>query len=209
MNKFRLILVAILVAFLILISVFFYGRYLGGQEAKLQAQPLAVSSQLILDRITSQYFLVTKTVFMDSQAEIDTPKRADWTDLFVGKKITVRGLIRVDVGVDLKNLAVKDIVVDSAKKTVTISLPPAAILDSSLFGELDLVEDKAILDKIKGFFKNTQNEDYNLALSTLLKKATEQVSSDGRIFNEARGDSIKLVELIATGLAQDYRVIVE
>lgn len=123
--------------------------------ALLKARPTTVSSQIILDRITSQYFLVTKTVFSDSKVEIDTPKNNNWTDLFVGKKIIVSGVIRTDVGVDMKNLTLDNIVVDSAKKTVTIKLPHAEILDSSLYGQLDFSENKAIVDKLKSFFNDT------------------------------------------------------
>jgi hypothetical protein len=129
--------------------------------------------------------------------------------LFVGKKITVRGMIRVDVGVDMKNLSLDNIIVDSEKKIVTIKLPHAEILDSSLFGELDIDEDKAIVEKLKGFFKDTQNDDYNLALRTLIENAKSQVTADETIFTEARADSVKLVELIVTGMLKDYQVRIE
>jgi hypothetical protein len=209
MNRLKTIFILVIVAFLLLIGVFFYGRQQGKQAATTKEEALNVSSQLILDRITSQYFLVTKSVFVDSKAEIETPKSNDWKDLFTGSKITVRGIIRVDVGVDMKGLTVDNVVVDPDKKTVTISLPKAAVLDSSLFGELDVEVDKAIVDKIKGLFKNTQKDDYNLAIQTLQTNATDRVSSDGSIFNEARADSIKLVELIVTSMLKDYKVIVE
>lgn len=209
MEKFKTITILLLVIMLLFAGVFWYGRHLGKLAAESKEQPLNVSSRLILDRITSQYFLVTKTVFVDSQAEIETPKQNDWKDIFIGSKITVSGLMRVDVGVDAKNLAEKDIAVDAREKTVTISLPPAAVLDSSLYGEIDIREDKAIIDKIKSLLKDTSNEDYNRALEILREKATDQVLADGRIFNEARADSIKLVELIVTSALKDYRVIVK
>lgn len=209
MARFKTILIFVLIILLFLSGIFWYGRYLGRRAATPEDRPLEVSSQLILDRISNQYFLVTKTVFMDSKAEIETPKHDDWKDLFVGSKITVRGLIRVDVGVDAKGLGLKDIMIDPRQKTVTISLPPAAILDASLYGELDIDEDKAILDKLKSLFQDTRNEDYNRALNTLLDVATSQVSAEGRIFNEARADAIKLVELIVANLLKDYHVIVK
>ncbi len=209
MKIFKLVLILTLAALLILSGVFFYGRYLGKQAATPKEQAPNVSSQLILDRITSQYFLVTKTVFADTKVEIETPKSNDWKDLFVGNKITVGGLVRVDVGLDMKGLGLEDIAVDPGNKSVTIDLPAATVLDSSLYGELDFNEDKAILDKLKSLFKDTQNEDYNNALQTLLAKATEQVSANGSIFNEARADSIKLVELIVVSLLKDYKVIVK
>lgn len=209
MKRFNLIIYTTIFALLLLIGVFFYGRHQGKLAATPGVAAVNVSSQLILDRISSEYFLVTKTVFADSQAEIETPKQNDWKDLFVGSKITVSGLIRVDIGVDMKELSAADIIVDASEKTVTISLPLATVLDSSLYGELDFKEDKAILDKLKSLFKDTENEDYNRALQTLLTNATKQVSAEGGIFNEARVDSAKLIELIVNGLLQDYRVIVK
>ena len=101
MNRIKIILIFIVIALLLFAAVFFYGRYEGAQAALLKARPATVSSQIILDQITSQYFLVTKTVFADSKVEINTPKNNNWTDLFVGKKIIVDGVIRTDVGVDI------------------------------------------------------------------------------------------------------------
>ena len=209
MNRLKVILLFVVVALLILVAVFFYGRYQGKTAAELEIRPPVINSQVILERITNQYFLVTKTVFVNSKAEIETPKNNDWTDLFTGKKLTVLGLIRVDVGVDMKNMRPENVVVDSQKKIITINLPHAEILDSSLYGQLDLVADKSIAEKLKDLFKNTQNEDYNLALETLIANADSQVKSDESIFNSAREDSSKLVNLIVSGILQDYQVIIK
>jgi hypothetical protein len=209
MNRIKVILLFVIVALLILVTVFFYGRYQGKKLGVAESKPSVVNSQVILDRITNQYFLVTKTVFVNSKAEIDTPKNNNWTDLFTGKKITVLGLIRVDVGVDMKNMRLENIVVDSKNKIVTISLPHAEILDSSLSGELDVIADKSILEKIKGLFKNTQNEDYNIALKTLIDSADSQVMADESIFESARTDSVKLVTLIVTSMLSDYQVVIK
>jgi hypothetical protein len=209
MNRIKIILIFVVIVLLLFVAVFFYGRYEGTQAALLKARSATVSSQIILDRITSQYFLVTKTVFSDSKVEIETPKNNNWTDLFVGKKIIVDGVIRTDVGVDMKNLSLNNIIVDSDKKTVTIKLPHAEILDSSLYGQLDFSENKAIVDRLKGFFKDTQNEDYNLALKALVDNAKTEVSADEEIFTQARADSVKLVTLIVSGMLKDYQVIIE
>jgi len=208
MNRIKIILLFVIIALLILVAAFFYGRYQGKKLGIAESKPV-VSSQVILNRITDQYFLVTKTVFVDSKAEIDTPKNNNWTDLFTGKKITVSGLIRIDVGVDMKNMRLENIVVDSKNKIVTISLPHAEILNSSLSGELDVTADKSILEIIKGLFKNTQNEDYNIALKTLIDSANSQVTADESIFEQARTDSVKLVTLIVTSMLSDYQVVIK
>jgi len=208
MNRIKIILLFVIIALLILVAAFFYGRYQGKKLGIAESKPV-VNSQVILNRITDQYFLVTKTVFLDSKAEIDTPKNNNWTDLFTGKKITVLGLIRIDVGVDMENMRLENIVVDSKNKIVTISLPHAEILNSSLSGELDVTADKSILETIKGLFKNTQNEDYNIALKTLIDSANSQVAADESIFEQARTDSVKLVTLIVTSMLSDYQVVIK
>lgn len=206
MNRIKSIFILAIIVLVLLAGVFFYGRHQGKQAILPKEQ---VSTQLILDRITNQYFLVTKTIFIDSEAEIETPKHDSWKDLFVGNKITVEGVIRVDVGVDMKSLGLGDITIDEGRKIVSVKLPSADILDASLYGEIDFDEDKAILDKIKSIFINERNEDYNRAIQILITGAKDKVSSDGNIYNEARADSIKLVELIVSGILKDYRVIVE
>lgn len=208
MSRIKVILFFVIVLLFFLVATFFYGRYQGKQLGATENKPAIVNSQAVLERITNQYFLVTKTVLVNSKTEIDTPKNNNWTDLFTGKKITVYGLIRVDVGVDMKNMRLDNIVVDSKNKIVTITLPHAEILDSSLSGELDVIADKSILEKIKGLFKNTQNEDYNMALKTLIESANNQVMGTESIFEEARNDSVKLVTLIVTSMLSDYQVVI-
>lgn len=208
MKNLRTILIFVVIIFFLLLAVFFYGRYQGKQAGLAENKPANVTSRVILERITDQYFLVTKTVFVDSRAEIETPKTNDWRDLFVGKKISVLGLVRVDVGIDMKNLRLENISVDHSKKTVTITLPHAQILNSSLSGELDVTADNSIVEKIKNLLKNTRNEDYNLALQTLINNANNEVMANERIFAEARSDSAKLVELIVSSMLKGYNVII-
>lgn len=208
MNRTRNILLLALAVLIIFVGVFLYGKNLGKNEALRKITPI-ITSQTILDQITSQYFLVTKTIFSNTKAEIETPKSNTWTDLFTGKKITVQGLIRTDVGVDIKNLNSRNIVVDSENKTVTINLPNAEILDSSLSDKIDVSVDKSIVEKLKSLLNNTQNEDYNLALQTLINTAKAEVMAQQNIFADARNDSVKLVELIVKSMLSDYQIIVK
>ncbi len=77
MNRAKTILIFACLALFLFIGVFFYGRYIGKKVANPESPALVVNSQAILERITSQYFLVTKTVFVNSKAEIETPKNND------------------------------------------------------------------------------------------------------------------------------------
>lgn len=209
MNRFKKILILILLSLVVLVAIFFYGRYLGKKTELTKAQLPVITSQTILERITDQYFLVTKTVFIDSRAEIETAKNNNWTDLFTGKKMTVSGLVRIDVGLEMKNMKTENILINSRNKTVTISLPQAEILDASLSGELNIDEDKAVVEKLKDIFKDSQNDDYNLAMQTIITNAKSQVIADESIFQEAKADSIKLVELIVSSMLQDYEIIIK
>jgi hypothetical protein len=208
MNRAKTILLLTIAVLTIFIGVFLYGKNLGKNEALQKITPI-VTSQTILDRITDQYFLVTKTIFSSTHAEIETPKSNNWTDLFTGKKITVQGLIRTDIGVNIKNLNVQNIVLDSQNKTVTINLPNAEILDSSLSGKIDVVVDKSIVEKLKSLLNNTQNEDYNLALQTLISTAKTEVVAQENIFTDARSDSAKLVALIVKSMLSEHQVIIK
>ncbi len=207
MKQIKIVLISTLIIILVLLTVFFYGRYRGKIAGREENRPAIINSQVILDRIIDQYFLVTKTVFIDTKVEIETEKNNNWTDLFTGKKLTVLGLIRIDVGVDMNNMSLENIYVDSQNKIITITLPQAEILNSSLSGELDLIADKSIVEKLKSILKNTQNEDYNLALQTLITSASSQVMADESIFNSAREDSAKLLELIVSTMLEDYQVV--
>lgn len=209
MNRPKIIIFLIFIILILFIGTFLYGRYLGKTGRSVGEKPLNISSQLILERITSQYFLVTKTVFINSRVEIETPRNNNWTDLFLGQKITVHGIVRVDVGVDMNKLSPDNIAVNNLQKIITISLPPAEILDSSLSGELDVDEEKAIVEKLKGIFKDTKNEDYNLAMSTLIDNAKSQVINDEAVFAAAKTDSLKLVELIVSSMLDDYEVVIK
>lgn len=209
MKRIKIILFSTLIVFLVLLSVFLYGRYRGKIVGREENRPAIINSQVVLDRIIDQYFLVTKTVFIDTKVEIETEKNNNWTDLFTGKKLTVLGLIRIDVGVDMNNMSLENIYVDSQEKTITVTLPQAEILNSSLSGELDLIADKSIVEKLKSVLKNTQNEDYNLALQSLISSASSQVVADEGIFDSAREDSAKLLKLIISGMLKDYEVVIK
>lgn len=209
MKNFKLVSILALSLLVLFIAVFFYGRYVGKSVADNKNNKPLINSQTILDKISDQYFLVTKTVFVNTKAEIETPKNDNWTDLFTGKKITVNGLVRIDVGMELKNMSLENIHVDNKNKKVIITLPPAEILDASLSGELDINLDKAIVEKFKDIFKNTQNEDYNLAMLSLISSAKSQVMANEDIFNQASLDSLKLVELIVSEMLPDYSLVIK
>lgn len=159
-----------------------------------------VTSRAVLDRVADAYFVVTKTVYVDQTAEINVDRGSTWSNFLWGQKVQARGVVRVDVGVDLSRLAEKDIAVDNASHTVRIDVPPADIMNASQYGDIEVRTEQGVLKRL---LENDPNEDHNRALEQLLAGARESVRGDAKIFDEARGDSLKLLRLIVQGLGYE------
>jgi len=167
----------------------------GPKEEKVEVTALS-----ILERISDQYFVVTKSVFIDQEAEIKVDTGTKWSNLFWGQTIKAEGVIRVDVGVDMSRLAEKDIAVDLRSKKVTIDVPPADILNASQYGDIEVQSKQGVL---KFVLDNNPNEDHNRALQQLIAGAKEAVRQDPRLFADARQDATKLLKLIVGGLGYE------
>jgi len=163
-----------------------------------------VSSTTLLQRITSEYFVVTKTLLIDQESTIIVDEGSTWSNLWWGQKIEASGMIRLDIGVDLGDLKEEDIEIDQINRKIKIKLPEASILDASQFGDIKVSSSKGIL---RFFLENDPNEDHNQALKQLINDAIQVVSEDKDMFAEARRDAIKLIELIIKDL--DYTLSVE
>lgn len=198
-----LLLIVILLVLCILANVasFFYGRYLFKRS---DVQTTDVNTTVILDKIKNNYFVVTKTVFLDEDTTIEIKEGSRWNNLLWGHTVQAEATIRVDVGVDMNKLTANKISVDEVTKKVIIDLPDAEILDTSLFGEMEIETKSGIL---KQLFENDKSEDFNLALEQLREKAEEGVISRPEIFTEAKTDSINLVSLIVQSLGYTAEVI--
>lgn len=190
----KLLLIVGFVAIALTALVITVEKSLGPKEDKV-----IVTSQSILDRISDHYFVVTKSVVVNQDSEITVDKGSKWSNLFWGQTIDARGVIRVDIGVDLSSLTEEDIVVNHKKKTVSIALPQATILNASQFGDIEVDTKQGIL---KYVLDNDPNDDHNRALDQLITDATVAVRSDETLFEEARTDSSKLLRLIVESL--DY-----
>lgn len=170
---------------------FFYGKNV--TEEKYKVPEVEITSQVILDKITNQYFVVTKTLFLNEEITIKAEQDSAWNELLWGQTISADGIIRLDVGVNMENLKPEDIVIDRPHKIVTIKLPNAEILDSSLFGKINVETDNGIL---KALFDSDQNGDYNKALTEMITQAETTANADTQIMTEAKDDSTQLISLI-------------
>jgi hypothetical protein len=154
---------------------------------------IEVTSQAILERISDNYFVVTKSAFVDEETEIAIDKGSTWSNFFWGQTLTARGRIRIDIGVDLSGITEDDIAIDHREKTVTIAVPQAEILDASQHGNIEVETKQGIL---KTLLDSDPNEDHNRALAQLITEAKAAISGDATLFEDARRDSTRILELI-------------
>lgn len=167
---------------------FLYGRQVGKESSEVQ-----VTNEVILDRITEKYFLVTKSAYLEEEVRITVEENSDWSDLLWKDVITTSGLVRVDLGCDLSNLTAKDITIDNSKKTVTITMPEASILNSSIEGDINVKSERGLVTSLNQLFE-PEAQDYNRATQKLKEAALSGISED--VYTEAKSDSKKLIQLI-------------
>jgi hypothetical protein len=152
-----------------------------------------VTSTAILERISDNYFVVTKSAIVDEEVEITVDKGSAWSNFFWGQTITARGKVRIDIGVDLSDITEDDISIDHKNKTVSIAVPQSEILDASQYGNIEVGNKQGLL---KTLLDSDPNEDHNRAVTQLITEARAAISGDTELFAEARLDSMKLLELI-------------
>jgi hypothetical protein len=193
MQEFRKVIITLIFAAFSLILLILMGVFLINRFSGNNSQTNEINSQIIIDKITDQYFIVTKTIFIDEETEIIVDEGSGWSNFWWGSTINAEGLIRVDLGVDMNKLTKEDISLDHQNKKITIILPETEILDSSLEGEIEVNSSKGVFRR---FFGSDQNEDYNQALSALTEEAENAVRKDEELFTEAREDSKKFIEIL-------------
>jgi hypothetical protein len=152
-----------------------------------------ITSRAILERIADNYFVVTKSAIIYEEVEISIDKGSTWSNLLWGQTVKARGTVRIDIGVDLAELDEKDIVISHKDKTVSVAVPRAEILNASQYGAIEVDSKQGVL---KWLTDNNPSQDHNRALEQLLKEARTSISTDERLFTEARDDSTKLLRII-------------
>ena len=168
-----------------------------------KGEQTTVTARSILERISDQYFVVTKSAYVDQESTITVDKGSKWSNFFWGQTVEAEGVIRVDIGVDLSKLTEDDITVDHKTKTVRIDVPSADILNASQHGDIEVESDQGVL---KYLLDNDPNEDHNRALEQLIADAKAAVRKDQALFDDARQDSSKLLYMIVSGM--DYKLII-
>lgn len=200
MSRFAKLLTLIIVLSVALATLLFLGERLA--RSVNPAEQIEISSRTILDRITDQYFVVTKTVVVDQTSNITIDQGSAWSNFLWGQTIEAHGTVRVDIGVDLSELSEEDIEINERTKTVTIALPDASVLDANQIGDIEVDTKSGVL---KFLFENDPTEDHNLALKQLAEDARASVQSQ-ELLEEARQDATKLLTLIVQDLGYTVEV---
>lgn len=169
-----------------------------------KAEPkTVVTARTILERIADRYVVVTKTAYVNQQSEITIDQGSRWSNLFWGQTVKARGIIKVDIGVDLSGLTEKDISVDSKARKVYIDIPNADIIGAYQYGDIEVETKQSVL---KYIFDNDPNEDHNRALEQLVSDAKEAVRQDKTLFTAARQDSIGILRLVVESVGYELAI---
>jgi hypothetical protein len=159
-----------------------------------------VTAQTILDRIADRYVVVTKTAYVNQQSEIKIDQGSRWSNLLWGQTVKARGIIKIDIGVDLSNLTEEDIAVDNRARQVFIDIPNADIIGGAQYGDIEVESKQGVL---KYIFDNDPNEDHNRALEQMIGDAKTAVRGDKALFASARQDSIGILRLVVESLGYE------
>lgn len=161
---------------------------------------IIVTAETVLDRITDRYVVVTKTAYISQSSEITVDQGSRWSNLLWGQTVSARGIVRVDIGVNLDQLTADDIIVSERDKTVTISVPSADIVSAAPYGDVTVESKQGVLKRI---LDNNPNSDYNRAVERLVADASTAVRQDPSLFDEARTDSLKILRLVVESLGYE------
>jgi len=202
-GKIKAFLAVIGLIIVLCLGFYYWGTIDGKDRAKVAAP--AVTSQIIVDKISDQSFLVTKTLFLDTKAEITVRDDSGFKGFFVGQKISAQGVVRVDVGEDLKKLSPEDVVIDRQNKKISVYLAGAEVLDSSIFGDIKIENKKGLWTNVKDLFKDDKSFEYNLSANELVAQANFAAKDQG-FFDEADKATADFVSYVVLGLLPDYQI---
>jgi len=125
-----------------------------------------VNADVILTALRDSGFLVTQTYVFDQPITITNSTGSAFKDFFFGQTITARGVMEVNLGVDLSEVSEDD--VDVRGDIVTIRIPPARIFNVRPIGNIEVENRQGILKRL------LQNDPgYNEALAELTRVAED------------------------------------
>jgi len=160
-----------------------------------------VDSQIIVDRISKQEFLVTSSVYQDQKVTQTVDQGSAWSNFWWGQEINADALLKVDVGVDLKGITTDDVNVNNRKNEICINLPEATIQDTSLVGDINVESKNGVLKEI---LDSDENRDFNLALEQLRTDAENGINES--ILADARQSAVAIISNLIAGGEYEVKI---
>jgi len=192
MDRFKTI---VALGFPIVVIAFGLGVYTGYRMFKPTPTKAAANATLILTALHDRGFLVTQTYVFDQPVTIDRSSGNAFKDFFFGEKITARGTMEVNLGIDLGKVAGDDVSVQDDK--IVVRVPKASLFNSRLVGPLEVQNDRGVLKRLL-----EADQGYNDALSELSKQAEAAAAREelvSRADDRAKEDVTRLLEYVAPG----------
>jgi len=196
-NSLTLILTTIILLIMLSTTMYLLGHKLGKKDSAIE-----VTQQSILELVTDQYFIVSKTAYLQQEVRITIEENSDWSDLLWKDVIKASGLVRVDLGVDLSELSVDDIKIKG--NTITLTVPQAIILTSSIEGEIEVNSERGLVTSVEELFEE-EADDFNLTTEQLKESAKASITQE--MYDDARNDSVKVLELILNSIG--YEIVIK
>jgi hypothetical protein len=159
-----------------------------------------ISSEVILQALTSQGFLVTQSIISDQKVTIDRQSGNVFRDFFLGQTITARGTMEANLGIDLTELSSEDVLVSDEK--ILVRIPDVRLFNTRLIGDVEVENAQGI---IKRLFQ--PDDGYNESLRALTA-ATESLASSERVMANARERSREELARLVKLLRTDAREVV-
>jgi len=154
-----------------------------------------ITAQVILTALRDRGFLVTQTYVFDEPVTIDKGSGNAFKDFFFGQKITARGSMEANLGIDLAKVTADDVKIEG--NTVNVTIPQASIFNVRLVGPLDVQNDQGILKRL------LQSDDgYNEAQAALSKAADDAAKQPDmlkRASDKAVDEVTRLLGYVAQG----------
>jgi hypothetical protein len=196
----------LLIAFLILVisglsataGIIVYRQLFVKPEAEAQ-----ITSHTIVEKIADKGVLVTKSIYTAESIELKANQDTGWSKFWWGKTIEAEGFVQVDIGSDLSMIQDKDIEIDQDNKIIKISLPEPTISSTTIQGDITVETKEGIIER----FKDTYNEDYNLAVSEIKSQAEDTVKSQEDIYQEAEEQTVNILNLLVQDTGYRFEVI--
>jgi len=182
------------------------GVKIADQPAPVEEEKIIINSELVVERIKEQSFLITRTVISDQEVQIKVDQGSSWSNWWWGYEVTAKGLMQVDVGVDISKITEEQIEVDDENKIIYINFPEAEIYETSLKGTIEVSAKKGLLKRI---LDSDTDEDYNLALDHLKMAAEDGVSQDQELMQEAQNSALSTLQVLLSDTEYTVQIMEE